>query len=79
VSSKYSEVRQVYEWCFKVWDVTFYQILKDSNRVVGCIAKEAGGEIEQLITHVDPSKDVRSLLEDNIHRAMHILMAEDQH
>ncbi|MBA0854234.1 hypothetical protein Goshw_027885, partial [Gossypium schwendimanii] len=56
VSSKYSEVRQVYEWCFKVWDVTFHQILKDSNRVVGRIAKEAGGEMEQLIAYVDPSK-----------------------
>ncbi|KAG8485410.1 hypothetical protein CXB51_021426 [Gossypium anomalum] len=24
VSSKYNEVCQVYEWCFKVWDVTFH-------------------------------------------------------
>ncbi|MBA0610295.1 hypothetical protein Godav_011161 [Gossypium davidsonii] len=79
VSSKYCEVHQVYEWCFKVWDMTFHQILKDSNRVVGRITKEARGEMEQLITHVDPSKHIRSLLEDKIHHAMHILMAEDQH
>ncbi|MBA0645364.1 hypothetical protein Goklo_013477, partial [Gossypium klotzschianum] len=29
--------------------------------------------MEQLITHVDPSKHIRSLLEDKIHHAMHIL------
>ncbi|MBA0623855.1 hypothetical protein Godav_009290, partial [Gossypium davidsonii] len=70
VSSKYSEVCQEYKWCFKDWDVAFRQILRDSNKVVDCIAKEARGEMEQLIIHVDPLKYVRSLLEDNIHHVI---------
>ncbi|KAK5832187.1 hypothetical protein PVK06_015987 [Gossypium arboreum] len=77
VSSKYSEVRQVYEWCFKDWVVTFYQILRDNNSVVDCIAKEVRGEMEKLIIHVDPPKYVRSILEDDIHRVMHTLIAKD--
>ncbi|MBA0691916.1 hypothetical protein Goari_009517 [Gossypium aridum] len=55
------------------------QILRDNNKVVDCIAKEARGEIEQLIIHVDPLKYVRSLLEDDIHRVMHTLIVEDQY
>ncbi|KAH1074280.1 hypothetical protein J1N35_026608 [Gossypium stocksii] len=46
VSSKYSEIRQIYEWCFKHWDVKFCQIMKDSNRVANRIAKEARVEME---------------------------------
>ncbi|MBA0743942.1 hypothetical protein Gogos_006591 [Gossypium gossypioides] len=45
-NSKYSEIRQIYEWCFKHWDVKFCQIMTDSNRMANRIAKEARGEKE---------------------------------
>ncbi|KAK5833114.1 hypothetical protein PVK06_016926 [Gossypium arboreum] len=38
-----SEIRLIHDWCSKDWDVKFRYILRDNNKVVDCIAKEARG------------------------------------
>lgn len=51
--------------------------MRDNNKVADRIAKKARGEMKQLLIHVDPPEYVTSLLENDVHRERHILMAED--
>ncbi|MBA0759873.1 hypothetical protein Gotri_022685, partial [Gossypium trilobum] len=44
----------------------FCTILRESNRVADCIAKEARGTIELLVIHNDQPNSIKHLLEDDI-------------
>ncbi|MFQ6667917.1 hypothetical protein Gotur_033768 [Gossypium turneri] len=44
----------MHDWCFKDWNVTFRQIVRDNNRMVDCLTREAQGGMEKLFIHVDP-------------------------
>ncbi|MBA0592516.1 hypothetical protein Gorai_009497, partial [Gossypium raimondii] len=69
--SKIGEVRMIQDWSFNDWKVKFQCILRDINKVVDSIAKEAGGGIGDLIILIDLPSYLRSLLEENIQHAMH--------
>ncbi|MBA0774336.1 hypothetical protein Gotri_009553, partial [Gossypium trilobum] len=56
-------------WYSKNWELKFRQILRESNRVIDCLAKEARGEVEQLIVHEEPPTSLRSLLNNDNHCA----------
>ncbi|MBA0744316.1 hypothetical protein Gogos_006948 [Gossypium gossypioides] len=43
------EVRMIHEWFYKSWEVKCRYILKDSNKVANCLAKEAEGRMNQLL------------------------------
>ncbi|MBA0773380.1 hypothetical protein Gotri_008658 [Gossypium trilobum] len=64
-SNIYSKVQLLHDWCFKDWNVTFRQIVRDNNRMVDCLTREAQGGMEKLFIHVDPPIYVRNLLEDD--------------
>ncbi|MBA0688848.1 hypothetical protein Goari_006613 [Gossypium aridum] len=53
--SKIGEVRMIHDWCSNDWKVKFQCILRDINKVVDSIAKEAGGGIGHLIVLIDLS------------------------
>ncbi|MBA0745091.1 hypothetical protein Gogos_007682, partial [Gossypium gossypioides] len=50
-NNNYCEVKLIQDWCIKNWELKFRQILRESNRVTDCLAKEVRGEMEQLIVH----------------------------
>ncbi|KAH1039050.1 hypothetical protein J1N35_040793, partial [Gossypium stocksii] len=60
------EVRLIHEWCNKDWQVKLRHVRRESNKVVDCFAKTAGGGINQLFELVDPPSHVRRLLEEDI-------------
>ncbi|MBA0620728.1 hypothetical protein Godav_006414 [Gossypium davidsonii] len=69
--SKIGEVRMIHDWSSNDWKLKFRCILRDINKVVDSIAKEAGGGIGHLIVLIDLPSYLRSLLEENIQHAMH--------
>ncbi|MBA0744306.1 hypothetical protein Gogos_006938, partial [Gossypium gossypioides] len=40
-------------------------IVRDNNKMVDCLTREAQGGMEELFIHVDPPIYVRNLLEDD--------------
>ncbi|MBA0580826.1 hypothetical protein Gorai_023027 [Gossypium raimondii] len=48
------------------WEMKFCTILRESNRVADCIAKEARSTMELLVIHNDPPNSIKHLLEDDI-------------
>ncbi|MBA0792794.1 hypothetical protein Gohar_017262 [Gossypium harknessii] len=76
-SNTYNEVQLIQDWCFKDWEMKFCTILRESNRVADCIAKEARGTMELLLIHNDPPNSIKHLLEDDILQVGHIPFDND--
>ncbi|KAH1091154.1 hypothetical protein J1N35_018411 [Gossypium stocksii] len=72
-NNNYNKVKLIQDWCHKSWEVKFRQTLRESNRVVDCLTKEARGKMEQLIIHEEPPASVRSLLNNDNHCASYPL------
>ncbi|KAH1098985.1 hypothetical protein J1N35_015906 [Gossypium stocksii] len=66
-----AEVRMIYEWFYNGWKVKYRLILSDSNNVADCLAKEAGGRINQLVVIDYPPQHVRHKLEEDIQHALY--------
>ncbi|MBA0742224.1 hypothetical protein Gogos_015302, partial [Gossypium gossypioides] len=64
------EIRLIHEWCNRERQVKLQHVLRESNKVVGCLAKTTGGGMNQLVVLVDPPSHVRRLLEENIDNLM---------
>ncbi|MBA0561133.1 hypothetical protein Golob_017984, partial [Gossypium lobatum] len=54
------------QWCNRERQVKLQHVLRESNKVAGCLAKTTGGGMNQLVVLVDPPSHVRRLLEENI-------------
>ncbi|XP_016737875.1 uncharacterized protein [Gossypium hirsutum] len=46
------EVWLVHEWCNREWQVKLQHVLKESNKVVDCLAKAVGGGMNRLVVLV---------------------------
>ncbi|MBA0572159.1 hypothetical protein Golob_002518 [Gossypium lobatum] len=71
-NSNIVEVRLIHEWCNRDWQVKLRHVRRESNKVVDCLAKTAGGGMTQLFELVDTPSHVRRLLEEDIDSSMQV-------
>ncbi|MBA0605478.1 hypothetical protein Godav_018049 [Gossypium davidsonii] len=69
--SNIAKVRMIREWFYKSWEMKCRHILRDSNKVADCIAKEAGGKMNQLVVLDDLPQNMRHILEKDIQHRLH--------
>ncbi|MBA0549022.1 hypothetical protein Golob_020083 [Gossypium lobatum] len=69
--SNIAEVQLIHEWCNKNWKVKFRHVLRESNKVVDCLAKAAIGKLNQVVLFPILPQYVIRLLEEDTHDSLY--------
>ncbi|MBA0556451.1 hypothetical protein Golob_026552, partial [Gossypium lobatum] len=65
-----SELCLIHDICNQDWQLKFRHVLREQNRLADCMAKVVLSELNRLLAFENPPDHVRSLFEEDAHRAI---------